>query len=1094
MATRLGLDLGPNSIGWALIDDARNTIVNLGVRIFPEGVDNFDTGKEESRNEARRKARGMRRQIARRARRKRMLREALIEAGLWPHDAAEQARLLTELDPYMLRARAVDPEAPRLSPHELGRVILHLNQRRGFLSHRKDQQKGKETQGMLAEMSELDQALAGRTLGQFLHEKAQAFDPVNPREEDRVRRRHTLRRMLSDELKAIARRHPDILTNEVMFGQIGEQPLNATKPRRVPKGLTPLKAFGLHGIIFFQRSIYWPKSMIGLCELEPKEPRCPRADRLAQRFRMLQEVNNLRYIDPDTNEEKSLTDEQRALLLEKLAKKEKLGFDAIRKALGFLETVKFNLERGERSSLKGHVTDAYMVKAVKRWHKLPEHDKNAIVRLLIDPERDDEAVRPQLLKLGLTEDEAEAALGVQLPGGYMRVSLKAIQRLLPHMEEGKVYQMTDPTNSAVHAAGYMRRDELQRRIFDQLPDPARVRDAPIGDIPNPVVRRTLVELRKLVNAIIREHGKPGQIHVEMARQVKQGEQLRKQYNMQIREREAMRDAAADKLRENGIKVTRDAINRYLLWQEQDQVCVYTGRPIGFAQLYDGQTDVDHILPYSRCLDDSLMNKVVCFREANGEKGQRTPYEWLASTDPQRYEQVCQRARKLPYPKYRRFLQKELELDKFIARQLTDTSYIARATLEYLRCIVDQPHDVLGPKGQLTAELRHQWGLNDLLDPEAIDVKSREDHRHHAIDAVVVALTDRTRLQQLSRIRKAGGVRQTGEALDLPWEGFREELRKKVNAVYVSHRAERKIAGALHEETIYGQNRNDRGQVVAGEFVVRKPLEALSSNEVELIRDAAVRDAIKRRLAEHGIDVGRGKKVPPAVWKQALCDPNNPVRLIGKKGKKKGSLGPPIRKVRVIRKEQTIQPIRSDGSAAFVKPGATHHISLFELKENGKTKREAVWTTMLEAASRLKRRNQLLAEARRRLERQLGRKLKPHDPLLGREMRRIEREVPLITRVHPKRPDARFLFSLCRGEMVLAEVNGKEELLVYNTSASTQGQIYFYHHADARPKSHKDKARERKKIVFTANTLKARKVTVDYLGRIRWADRIHWGSN
>src|SRR5690606_20275253 len=234
------------------------------------------------------------------------------------------------------------------------------------------------------------------------------------------------------------------------------------------------------------------------------------------------------------------------------------------------------------------------------------------------------------------------ALGVQLPDGYMRLSLKAIQRLLPHMEEGKVYQMTDPTNSAVHAAGYMRRDELQRRIFDQLPDPARVHDAPIGDIPNPVVRRTLVELRKLVNAIIREYGKPDQIHVEMARQVKQGERLRKQYNVQIRQREAMRDAAADKLREHNIKVTRDAINRYLLWQEQDQVCVYTGRPIGFAQLYDGQTDVDHILPYSRCLDDSLMNKVVCFREANGEKGQRTPYEWLASTDPQRYEQVCQR--------------------------------------------------------------------------------------------------------------------------------------------------------------------------------------------------------------------------------------------------------------------------------------------------------------------------------------------------------------------------------------------------------------------------------------------------------------------
>src|SRR5690606_38349202 len=119
-------------------------------------------------------------------------------------------------------------------------------------------------------------------------------------------------------------------------------------------------------------------------------------------------------------------------------------------------------------------------------------------------------------------------------------SLKAINRLLPYMERGYVYQMTAPENSAIHAAGYVRPDELQRRVFDKLPDPTRVADAPIGEIPNPIVRRTLVELRKLANAIIREYGTPDAIHVEMARSVKQCERARKQYNLTLREREALR--------------------------------------------------------------------------------------------------------------------------------------------------------------------------------------------------------------------------------------------------------------------------------------------------------------------------------------------------------------------------------------------------------------------------------------------------------------------------------------------------------------------------------------------------------------------------
>lgn len=1058
----LGLDLGPNSIGWALVNDdvenpTESKLVDLGVRVFPEGVDNFDTSKEISRNEARRTARGMRRQIRRRARRRRKLKEALIAAKLWPSEPAEQSRLY-DTDPYLLRARAV---RERLEPYEIGRVLLHLNQRRGFLSNRKKDRGDKEVKGMLAEINENEQErLKGgfATIGDWLASKLQGLDHKRRQGNDHIRNRHLARVQYETEFEAIwaeqSKHHPQLLTEELKYGKLGKQkyptkPIPRWDPRR--KGMSILEAFGIYGIIFFQRPMYWPKSVVGLCELEPKQKRCPRADRHAQRFRLLQEVNNIRYTDPDVREECALSDQQRKLLLDYLATREKATFEQIKKKLGFLESVKFNLERGKRPSIKGMVVDYLMAKAVgKDWHERPEEEKDAIVRMLLENESNDDALIRRLISdYGFSAAEAEAALGVDFPTGYIHLSLKAIDNLLPHMERGLVYQAaSDPERSALHAAGYLRRDELRRRLFDKLPDPRRVRpgELRIGDIPNPVVKRALVELRKVVNAIIREYGKPDEVHVEMARTMQLGRKKRSELNSEMRQREAEREAAAEAVRKQKFKVTRDAILRQLLWQEQSHECVYCGKPISQAQLFTGEADIDHILPYSRCLDDSQMNKVVCHRMCNHDKGNRTPYEWLADANPSAYERLCSQVGSLlkkglmPYKKYRRFLQKDLELDKFIARQLTDTAYIAEATAEYLRCLFDKDHHVLGLKGQLTAELRWQWGLDTILEelPDSPawrennpglrpGEKNRADHRHHAIDAVVVALTNRSRLQQLSDIVKRGGARAHGEVLEDPWPNFREDVVQAIKKVNVSHRVERKVRGRLHEETLYGPTESP------GEWVVRKPLIDLSPNEVERIRDPEIRRLVSRALQDAGIEFGRGKKPDTKRMKEVLNDLRMPS-------------GVPIKKVRLTKPELTIQPIREGRpDQAYVKPGSMHHLCIFEWTENGRTKREAIFVTMLEA------------------------------------MNRAKRGEPIIQRTHPNRPDARFIMSLSAGEMVLANWKDGERLLTFKTAASTQGQIYFAEHSDAR------KSADYKQFVANANTLDACKVTVDPLGRIRWAN-------
>lgn len=1152
MPITLGLDLGPNSIGWALVDSDR--IIDLGVRIFPEGVDNFDTKKEKPRNEDRRDARMMRRQVRRRANRKHGLRKTLIALGLFPSDPQAQ-QALYNLNPYELRTRGL---SEKLSPHEFGRVLLHLNQRRGFRSNMKrERANDAEVKGMLAEIAGLEKELNGRTLGQFIHEQHQA-DPLA-----RTRGIHTQRSMLMDEFDRLwseqTKYHPE-LTEQLAYGKLGKlkdihNPIKKSDPRR--KGAGDLESFGIYGMIFFHRTLKpVPKEVVGTCELDTRESqreyfkkvfgedranwpdfdikRCPKADRLAQRFRLLQEVNNLRLIDNSASPpvERELNPQERALVIDKLKTKKEATFDDIRKWIAKLpdspseDQIKFNLEEGKRNKLLGMVTD-YLLAAGgkngavgKSWYDLSEEARDRAVRLLIDNVDDDETLEALISECGLSAEQADAALSVDLTAGptagYVRFSRFAIERLLPHLERGLRLMANDETDSALHAAGYMRRDQLQRRIFDALPDPGRIHDAPIGDIPNPVVKRAIVELRKVVNAIIREYGKPDAVHIELAREVSQSQKKRSEYTTKIREIEAERDAAKQMLHDLTLPYGSRGTNilRIQLWKQQNHTCPYCGQKISQTQLFnDGQVDIDHILPYSRSLDDSQMNKVVCHRDCNGGnqgKGNKTPYEWLAATEPDRYEQMLQYTKHLPYPKRKRFIQQNLELDDFINRQLNATGYIAKATVEYMKCLFDNEHKVLGLKGQLTAELRRQWGLNDAIRSDGLDMKTRDDHRHHAVDAVVIAMTDRPRLHQLSAIQKRGGVLATGEALDEPWPGFRDEVVSKLAMLDggddgtgqrrgVSHRVQRKISGALHEETQYGPVRDALGNPAEGTFVVRKPIEALSPNEIEKIRDDKVRDLIIQRLSEHGIEVGRGKKADPKKWKLALANPANPITIPPSKKRLKtdpNAQATPIRKVRVLREEKTIQPIREDQAKqqnnpdliAYVKPGSTHHLCIFEFMHKGKKKRDAVFVTQLEATNRLKRQQQALAE-RMAAWKQEG--LNKHEVKRrkAQAMREIAAEFPLIQRDASKLTgedrkripaNATFVMSLSQGELVLADWKGEDKILKFKTASSTQGQIWFAVHNDAR------KSTEYKQHVANANTLKARKITIDPIGRVRWA--------
>ncbi len=1041
----LGLDVGPNSIGWAVLNQGRGKILAAGVRVFPEGVDRDQQGGEKSKSQSRRDARGMRRQIRRRAQRRRLLREALTAAGLLPGDPEEFKRLL-KCDPYELRRRAL---YERLGPYEIGRALLHLAQRRGFLTNRKtDKPNEKDAKGIMAEMSELAKELeqAGETLGEQFAKRMKGFNPCNQPDGPNIRRRHTRREMYEAEFERIwnqqQKYYPELLTELLRFGKRGKQSF-PKRPERLDKHSNAADEFGLYGLIFFQRKMYWPKSVVGRCELEPREKRCPRAARAAQRFRILQEVNNLRLLDRTARAERRLDPAERRTLVMRLMATKEAKFDQIRVWLKLPETALFNLERGGRKKLDGHLADAILAgkKCLgRRWVPLAENIKDRVVDILIEEETAAEAVRRLVAECGLPEEDATLAASVHLPEGYMSFCRRAIAKLMPHLEEGMMLMADDASNSALHAAGYLRPDqrEVNQRRF--LP--------PSPNVANPIVRQALVEVRKTVNAVLREMVYRGghtleKLHVELAREAKKSFDERERLRFENADREKAREIAADRIQEfdSQIKSTRATVNRYLLWRQQEEFCPYCGGEISPAQLFNGEADVDHILPRWRSLDDSMANKVVAHRRCNAEKGDRTPREWLEDSDPERYERALRVAERLPYGKQRKFQQKDIQLDDFVHRQLNDTAYISRCVSQYLRCLGAK---VVCTRGDMTADVRYWWGLNSILQTDGSDRKNRADHRHHAVDAVVIALTDEKRLFALANAR--------GENMPPPWNGFREEAGRLILGISVSHRAQRRLHGAIHEDTFYGATqKSPAGGDSAGKdnrawakewiedeavFVRRKAVEALTkTQDLKKVRDRAVRDMLKSHLRARGIDPDKPGKIPADAFKG-----KNAPRMLS---------GVPIRKVRMIESGETFRRVSPARSYQFVKPGNNHHVVYRAVAKAGRIQWTAEVVTMWDAAARA---------------------------LKG---------LPVVDR--SDHGEEQFLMSLSIGEMF--EIDGDEGrrvLCVVRKINQRDKRISYKVHTDAR-KADEIEADNLYLSIKQMQQRNARKVTVDPTGQIRRAD-------
>lgn len=862
MRYRLALDLGSTSLGWAMlrlnVNNEPSAVIKAGVRIFSDGRNPKDGA---SLAVSRREARAMRRRRDRLLKRKARMMRTLLVHGFFPHDLAAR-KALERLEPLSLRAKGLDQT---LQPAEFARALFHINQRRGFKSNRKTDKKEADSSALknaIGQLREAMQATGCRTVGEWLYARHQKGLPI--------RARYRENRSTRDDGKTKIEKSYDLYIDRAMI-EAEFDALWAKQAELNPVQFHETARAELKDCLLHQRPLKPVKP--GRCTLMPEEERAPLALPSQQRFRIYQEVNNLRLIREGLTEE-PLTPAQRDQLVQALETKSKVTFAQIKKVLGF--SGQFNLEDDKRTELKGNATSTTLSKKEhfgSAWAGMDAAQQDSIVLQLLTEEN--EATLIQWLKsaTGVDEITAERIANAALPEGYGSLSAKALKRVLPQLQ-GQVITF----DKAVVAAGFDHHSYLSHavtgEILPALPyygeylqrhvgfgsgkpeDPAEKR---FGKIANPTVHIGLNQVRIVVNALIKRYGHPSEVIVEVARDLKQSQEQRKEDQKRQadnqRRNARMREQIAGLLDTSPERVRTTDLHKMILWEElnrdnaADRRCPYSGTQISAAMLFSDQVEIEHILPFSQTLDDNLNNKTVALRQANRIKGNRTPWQARDDFAAQGWASADMLARAELMPKNKRYRFGEngyaqwLREDKgFLARALNDTRHLSRVAREYLSLIC--PQNTRAIPGQMTAMLRAKFGLNDILGLNG--EKNRNDHRHHAVDACVIAVTDQGMLQRFASASASAREQQLNKLVDtvpLPWESYREHVKRAVDNIWVSHKPDHGHEGAMHNDTAYGLLGNGRVQV-------RKVVDGQRVREESTLKVIPFSDA--KASARHGL--------------------------------------------------------------------------------------------------------------------------------------------------------------------------------------------------------------------------------------------------
>lgn len=688
-------------------------------------------------------------------------------------------------------------------------------------------------------------------------------------------------------------------------------------------------------VIFYQRKLKSQKGLISYCEFESKlieiitpkgskkvttGPRViPRSSPLFQEFKVFQQINGIRIKPKGSRTELALNEDDRMALFEELNWSKSMTPEAVLRKYGYKKEDAFlNYKSLDGNRTNAALLDAYEKIMEKTGHdidlsklsiskkleaiaavfkelgintdilnhnsSLPKeaYEKQASVQLwhlLYSFEGDDsksgnEKLKAKLSqKFGFPEEVTGIIANVTLLDDYGSLSAKAIRKLMPHLIEGKLYNEACEANGYNHSHSETVEERDKRLLKDQIELLRK------NSLRNPVVEKILNQMIHVVNAIITTYGKPDEVRIEMARELKNNAEQRKEMFEGMNKTQREHEEIKKKLQnEYGLAyVSRNDIIRYKLYQElrpRGYKTLYSNQYIPAEKLFSKEIDIEHIIPQSRQFDDSFSNKTLEYRNVNEKKSNKTAYDFILDEKGEHGLKLFEaevydlfKAGSINYAKMNKLLRKGDALkDGFLNRELGDTRYISRKAREIL-------HDAIRitstTTGSVTSRLRKDWQLENVLQelnwdkydklgltyyeinkegkrlPRIKDWTKRNDHRHHAMDAITVAFTKPSHIQYLNNLnarmqgdRETNSIRgieqkelyQTSEGKlkfkpPIPIDEFRREVKEVLESILVSHKAKNKVVtrninkiktaegikqqltltprGQLHNETIYG---------------------------------------------------------------------------------------------------------------------------------------------------------------------------------------------------------------------------------------------------------------------------------------------------
>lgn len=936
---RLGLDIGTTSVGAAILNidhyGEPNRIIDMHVRTF-EAAENPNDGS--SLAAPRREARGARRRNRRHKHRLDRIKALIQSEGIYTKeklDSLYHAKGNILMDIYQIRYESLER---KLNNEELTRLLIHFAQRRGFKSNRKNEKKGSDEGKLLAATADNEKYLKEkgyRTVGEMLWKDERFAE--NKRNKGGDYSNTFLRSQLKEEIGIIFEKQKafgslyvtDAFSEkylEILFSQ-----------RAFEEGPGEESPYAGNQI----------EKMVGKCTFEKEEKRASKATYTFELFNLWQKINSIGILQDGVK--RRLTDDERNKLFALCHKTEKIDYKRIRKELEMGQDALFsNLTYGRK--------EVEEVEAAKFQHLPVYHEmrkafdkisKNHVLQIS-NTQRDligtaityyktDDKIQQALLEGKFSKEEINAILGMKNFSKFGSLSVKAMQKVIPYLEKGLTY------DKACEQAGYDFRAHNvaeKKKYLPKLPQNTY-------DITSPVVKRAINQTIKVVNEIIKRHGSPAAVNIELAREMSKSFKDRKRIEKEQKDNAAQNQRIYDEIKDtfHVAQPSGQDIVKYKLWQEQDCKCVYTGQPIKAENLFvPGYYEVDHIIPYSISFDDSYTNKVLVLTKANRDKGNRIPMQYVA--DKEEYEirvntLIKNRAKR---EKLLKPILTEEDMGEMKQRSLQDTQFITRFMMNYIKdyLLFDEAYDrkqrVTAVNGRITAYMRKRWGIN----------KVREDgDLHHSVDAVVVACITPGIVQTVTEYAKREENRYLNkddvamrERFPMPWPEFlteldirtckepKEMLQKvslanyqdvdidSIKPIFVSRMTKKKVTGQAHKETIRAYREVDGKMRTVTKTSIQK-LELDKDGEIERYynpsSDILLYELLRSRLKEAG---GNGKEAFPEgfVYKPT---PN-------------GGVAPKVKKVKIYAVSNLNIPV-NHGVAAN---GAMVRIDLYYVEGEG----------------------------------------------------------------------------------------------------------------------------------------------------------------